>query len=293
MHPYCPEGVNATPPTLDELRRGAGTGEIFQALCVKCDEFHNLYLDLGDVKGVIPREEAATGIREGSTKEIAILSRVGKWVSFQVLAFDNRGTVILSRRAAQTEAKSYFLNTLRPGDIIPAVVQNPTAFGVFCDIGCGCTALMRIERCCVSRLGSTAEHFHPGQRICAAVLSVDDAAGLIHLTGRELLGTWEKNAEMFRPGQTVTGVVRSVMPYGVFIELTPNLSGLAESGAQVAEGDTVSVYIRSIQPEKHKIKLTVLERLSAVIPSQLRYTLTEGHLDKWEYYPGSSAVTYF
>lgn len=293
MHPYCPEGINTTPPTFDELRRGAGTGEIFQALCVKCDEFHNLHLDLGDIKGVIPREEAATGIQEGTTKEIAILSRVGKWVCFQVLAFDTRGTAILSRRAAQAEAKTYFLNTLRPGDIIPAVVQNPSAFGVFCDIGCGCTALMRLERCCVSRLSTTAEHFHPGQRIYAAVLGVDDAAGLIHLTGRELLGTWEENADRFKAGQTVTGVVRSVMPYGIFIELTPNLSGLAEPSAQAAEGDTVSVYIRSIQPEKHKIKLTVLERLSESIPSQLRYTQTEGRLEKWEYYPGSSAVTYF
>ena len=218
---------------------------------------------------------------------------MGKWVSFQVLTFDKHGTAILSRRAAQAEARSYLLNTLRPGDIIPAVVQTPTGFGVFCDIGCGCTALMRIERCCVSRLANAGELFSPGQKIFAAVLGIDDAAGLINLTGRELLGTWEENASRFRPGQTVTGTVRSIMPYGIFIELTPNLSGLAEPGAPVSEGDNVSVYIRSIQPERHKIKLTVIERLSTAIPLRLAYTQWEGHLDKWEYYPGSAAVTYF
>ena len=293
MNPYVPEGVNAAPPDAEDLRRGMGTGEIFQAMCVKCDEFHNLHLQLKDTKAIIPREEAALGIREGNIKEIAILSRVGKWVSFQALGFDSRGTAILSRRAAQAEAKHYFLNTLRPGDVIPAVVLNNTAFGVFCDIGCGIAALMRIDRCCISRLSTTAEHFSPGQRIYVAILSVDDTQGLIHLTGRELLGTWEENAENFRPGQTVTGFVRSIMPYGVFIELSPNLSGLAEPTIPVAQGDAVSVFIRSIQPEGHKMKLTVLERLKEPIAPQLHYFITQGHLDHWEYYPGSSAVTYF
>ena len=293
MHPYNPEGVNAAPPTAEDLRRGMGTGEIFQAQCIKCDEFHNLHLDLGEVQAIIPREEAALGVREGSTKEIAILSRVGKWVCFQALGFDSRGTAILSRRAAQADARSYFLSALRPGEIIPAVVQNAAAFGVFCDIGCGCTALMRVERCCISRLSTTAEHFCPGQHIKAAVLAIDDAEGLIHLTGRELLGTWEENAALYRPGQTVTGFVRSIMPYGVFVELTPNLSGLAEPSVPLSQGDLVSVYIRSIQPEKHKLKLTVLEKLTQPIPHQLTYFRTENHIEKWEYFPGSTAVTYF
>lgn len=291
--PYFPEGVNAAPPSLEELRRSAGTGDIFQARCVKCDEFHNLHLDLQDERAIIPREEAALGIREGRTKEIAILSRVGKWVCFQVLGFDSRGTAILSRTAAQAEARSYFLNTLCPGDIIPAVVHNPAPFGVFCDIGCGVTALMRIERCCISRLTTTAAHFYPGQQIHCAVLSVNDAEGTVELTGRELLGTWEENADLFRPGQTVTGIVRSLMPYGAFIELTPNLSGLAEPSVPLEPGDPVSVYIRSIQPEKHKIKLTVLEKLPAPLPGKLRYFQTCGHIDDWQYYPGSAASTYF
>ena len=293
MHPYFPEGVNPMMPASEDLHRGISTGEIFQALCVKCDEFHNLHVDLGDIRGIIPREEAALGIRERAVREIAILSRVGKYVCFQVVGFDSSGTAILSRRAAQAEAKSYFINTLRPGEIIPAVVQNTSGFGVFCDIGCGYTTLMRIERCCVSRLAHTNELFSAGQHIFAAVLGVDETAGLIHLSGRELLGTWEENANQFRPGQTVAGTVRSIMPYGVFIELTPNLSGLAESGVPAAEGDGVIVYIRSIQTHKHKIKLSVLERLPTPIPSRLNYIHQSGCMTKWEYFPGSSAVTYF
>ena len=81
-------------------------------------------VDLGSLRGLIPREETALGIADGSAREIAILSRVGKPVCFQVLGFTSDGTVLLSRRAAQAEALDYFLEHLRPGDILPSVVQK-------------------------------------------------------------------------------------------------------------------------------------------------------------------------
>jgi small subunit ribosomal protein S1 len=192
------------------------------------------------------------------------------------------------------EARSYFFSALRPGDILPARVQTVADFGVFCDIGCGFTALMRVDRCCISRLQSAADRYHPGQAIHAAVLSIDDDAGQINLTGRELLGTWEENAEKFRQGQTVPGIVRSVMPYGLFVELAPNFSGLAEPSPGLVPGDPVSVHIRAILPEKHKLKLNILEKLPvSSLPDATEYFITFGHISKWEYFPGSSAVTYF
>lgn len=294
MLPYRPEGLYTSPPSPESLYRSCGTGDIFQAMCIKCDEHHDLHVDLGPIRGVIPREEAALGIPENRTKEYAILSRVGKPVCFQVLSFRHDGTAVLSRRAAQLEARSYFLWALRPGDVIPAVVQNPAEFGVFCDIGCGFPALMRIDRCCVSRLQSSADLFFPGQQIYAAILRTEEAAGLIYLTGRELLGTWEENARKFRPGQTVTGRVRSVMPYGLFIELAPNLSGLSEPDSRVDVGDRVSVYIRAIQESTHKIKLNIIDVLPrSNEPVPMAYQIMSGHLDSWEYYPGSNTATYF
>ena len=294
MHPYSPEGLFALPPGIEELRRGISTGEIFRAMCVKCDEHHDLHLDLGPIRGRIPREEAQLGLAEGKVREISILSRVGKPVCFQVLDFDRNGTAILSRRSAQLEARSYFLSTSCPGDILPAMVQSAADFGAFCDIGCGFTALMRIDRCCISRLRSTRELYRPGQMIYAAIHSLDDAEGLVNLTGRELLGTWEENAADFRQGQTVTGTVRSIMPYGIFVELTPNLSGLAEPVVNVEIGQKVSVHIRAILPKSHKIKLNILEPLPDTAPvAQPVYRLKGGHIDRWEYFPGSSAVTCF
>lgn len=288
MQPYRPEGLYATPPSPDLLRRSIGSGSIFQAMCTKCDEYHDLHVDLGPITGRIRRDEAALP----HYSEYAILSRVGKPVSFQVLGFERDGTAILSRRSAQEEARNYFLSALRPGDVIPAVVQNPANFGVFCDIGCGFSALMRIDRCCISRLRSTADRFYHGQQIYAAVLDVDDDAMQLSLTGRELLGTWAENASAFRPGQTVTGTVRSILPYGVFIELTPNLSGLSEPDPRVKPGDPVSVSISSIREDRHKIKLDILEVLPVAPIRQPQYFIRSGHLERWEYYPGGSVTSF-
>lgn len=292
MHPYKPEGLTVRPPDRETLLRAAQTGEILSAMCIKCDEYHNLHVDLGNQRGFIPRQEAVLGLPD--VREIAILSRVGKPVCFQVMGFCGDNTLLLSRRAAQSDARNYFLNSLHPGDILPARIQNTAPFGIFCDIGCGFSALMRLDRCCISRLQSPADLFHPGQEIRAAVLSVDDREGFVNLTGRELLGTWEENAEQFRQGQTVAGRVRSILPYGIFIELLPNLSGLAEPTPGIQVGDSVSVLLRAILPQKHKIKLTILEKLPAPLPApEMTYFITSGHISKWEYFSGSQAVTYF
>ena len=70
---------------------------------------HNLIIDLGCMKGLIPREEGAVGIREGTARDIAILSRVNRPVCFLVQGFfkDENGatTALLSRRAAQEECR--------------------------------------------------------------------------------------------------------------------------------------------------------------------------------------------
>lgn len=108
----------------------------------------------------------------------------------------------------------------------------------------------------------------------------------ITLTHRELLGTWMENASRFRPGETVRGIVRSVKDYGSFIELAPNLSGLADARERLSPGDCVSVYIKSIRPERMKIKLQVIEKLPPLPePEPLRYQITDGVLEHWVYSP--------
>lgn len=80
------------------------------------------------------------------------------------------------------------------------------------------------------------------------------------------------------------GVVRSVKDYGVFIELSPNLSGLAEYREDLRPGDRVSVYIKAIVPERQKVKLIVIRPLPQDVPlPPLHYYKTSGSVQGWHY----------
>lgn len=281
---YPPEGSSRTPPSREELLSAAADGSILEATAVRCDADHNLHVALGAYTGIIPREECALGIDTGKTREIAILSRVGKPVCFRVLSI-NGTQCILSRRAAQREALDALFSSLSPGDIIPARVTHMEPFGAFVDIGCGVVSFIGIENISVSRISHPSERFFPGQDIRAAVLSVDRTLERVTLTHRELLGTWEENAAQFSVGETVCGIVRSTEDYGVFVELTPNLSGLAEKRFPVAPGQTVSCYIKSILPERMKIKLNLIDLLTGFSVPPMEYFVDGDHLDRWQYSP--------
>lgn len=287
MNYYLPEGMDLRRAgfTMEMLRKAKTDGTILQAPAVVCTEDHDLLIDLGCCIGRIPRDETALGMREGHVRDIAILSRVGKTVSFCVTDMTPGSQILLSRKLAQEAAKKHLFETKTPGDIIPAVVTSLAAFGAFCDVGCGLPALMGIETISISRISHSADRFHEDQQIFAVIRDMDTETGRIQLSHRELLGTWEENAAKFQAGQTVTGIVRSVKDYGAFIELAPNLSGLAEPNFSLHPGDTVSVYIKSILPERLKIKLVALRKLdSDALPEKpLHYFRTAGHIDRWQY----------
>lgn len=285
---YTPENQKACSSRL-ALLQAMSAGLILEGRALLCGADHSLIVRVGPFTGSIPREETALGIAEGTTREIAILSRVGKPVCFTVEAVegpDAAPTLLLSRRRAQAMALRHILSTWKPGQIIPATVTHLEPFGAFVDIGCGIPSMIGIENLSVSRIPHPGCRMIPGQKIFALVTGVDQESGRVHLSHKELLGTWAENAACLSPGMTVIGHVRSLKEYGAFIELFPNLSGLAEPKEDLQEGDRVSVYIKSILPERRKIKLRVLERLPREeTPPALPYFHQEGTLEDWQYAP--------
>ena len=182
----------------------------------------------------------------------------------------------------------YFESHLAPGMILVCRITHMESYGVFLDIGCGIIAMLPIERISISRLTHPKERFQLGQKILAVVLAIDRKNHRITMTHRELLGNWMENASYFQVGETVQGIVRSMKEYGSFIELTPNLSGLSDPREDLVPGDCVSVYIKSIQPERMKIKLQIIEKLSDTTKESLfslPYQITDGTLDQWLYSP--------
>ncbi len=291
--PYLPEGFRLHTPenrwvnTPAAMDQAAEEEQILEGIVTRCDCAHNLVVDCNGITGLIPRSEAALGLSSGRTREIALLSRVGKPVCFQVIG-EGDGQYLFSRARVQQKALNYLMENLLPGDVICARVTHLEPFGAFVDIGCGLTSLVGIEHISVSRIAHPAERFYPGQWIHVAVRGVDPSIGRVHLTHRELLGTWLENARRFSPGETVSGVVRGNEDYGVFVELSPNLSGLAERKEGVISGDGVSVYIKSILPEKMKVKLILIDKLEKAPNTLIRpedYQITQGRLQHFLYSP--------
>ena len=296
---YAPEGALLGTPTntaylssLRMLEAARQSGVTVEGTAIVCSaEDMSLKVDLGSAIGIIPREEAVYQEPGTPVKDIAILTRVGKPVACKILSIDTSGDtprVLLSRRAAQKECTEVFLSKLRPGDVIPARVTHLEPFGAFVDIGCGIVSLMTVDSISVSRISHPRDRLSVGQRIHAVVRSVEPDTGRIYMSLRELLGTWEENAAAFHPGETVTGIVRSVEPYGIFVELTPNLAGLAELKPDVSAGDGCSVYIKSILPERMKIKLVLIDTHPEKPPVGIRYYLdptATTHIASWRYSP--------
>lgn len=274
------------------LEKALEKQKILESVALLCDNDFNLHFDLGGVPGIMPRDEVVYTQSGEEIKDIAVLTRVGKPVCFKITGFGKMpdGTVCarLSRRAAQRECTLHYISTLIAGDVIPAIVTHLENFGAFVDIGCGIVSLLSIDGISVSRISHPRVRFSPGDRIFAVVKSIDEY-GRIYMTHRELLGTWEENAVQFAPGQTVAGIVRSIENYGVFVELTPNLAGLAELKEGVEINQNAAVYIKSIIPEKMKIKLIIIDSHAGISPQkQLRYYVdpkTVPHIDRWCYSP--------
>lgn len=270
------------------LHEAFSKGEILEAKAKICDSSHNLIVDLGVMRGIIPREEGALGIKEGLVRDIAIISRVNRPVCFIITGFEkdkNGKTVaVLSREKAQRRCMEEYVSTLKTGDIVDARVTHLENFGAFADIGCGIVALMPIDAISVSRIEHPRERLAPGMNIKAVIKSIEN--GRICLSHKELLGTWQENAEKFTVGETVSGIIRSVESYGAFVELTPNLAGLAESKEGVKAGQQASVYIKSIIPEKMKIKLIIIDTFDYNYnPLKPEYYIESGHIDRFVYSP--------
>lgn len=292
-HTYYPEGMfpkefQAQNMTREQLKNAYLNGTILQAIAGSATANHDLTVSLGIVKGFIPREETAIGIATGQVRDIAILSRVGKPICFKITSieglYDLKPRITLSRRDAQEEALEHLLYDVPCGTILPAVVTHLDRFGAFCDIGCGNVSLLSIEHISISRINHSRDRFTEGQEIYVAIESKDLRLRRLNLTHRELLGTWQENADYFSVGETVVGTVRSIKDYGVFIELAPNLSGLAEYREDLLPGDRVSVYIKAILPQRQKVKLIVIKPLpqdTSVPP--LKYYLTSGTINNWSY----------
>ena len=297
---YLPEGYG--PPDtaflpLSDIHAAIESGQIMEGIALRCDRQQNLHVAFRNYQGIIPRAEAVAPEVSGAGRDIAILSLVGRRIAFVITGVEIDGSgkplLLLSRRKAQEQAIAHLLTCCPPGTVVRGKVTHLEGFGAFVDIACGVIALLPLEYISISRISHPGLHLRTGQSILAVIKSADPNTSRFTLSHRELLGTWLENAALFAPGETVTGFVRGIRDYGVFVELTPNLSGLADSFPGLQLNDAVTVYIKSIRSQQMKIKLQILQKAEAApVPPQPAYFLTDGRLSAWRYAPPDCSRTF-
>ncbi len=301
MNEFLPEGAGylteenlAALSSLTAMEKAMGEGMLLEGIAQLCDSDLSLRFDFGFAQGVMPKEEVAVTEEDSPIRDIAVITRVGKPCVFLIEALeweDEKPLFILSRKKAQEKCLKEYLDRLQTGDVLPAKITHFEPFGAFCDIGCGIPSLLSIDCISVSRISHPSDRFRLGEQILCAVKGRDEVTlgtrGRISLTHKELLGTWAENAARFRVGQTVVGMIRSIESYGIFIELAPNLAGLAEWRDDVKVGEACSVYIKNIIPAKRKIKLVLIDSFRPALGQiKTRYFIKEGDIRSFSYTDG-------
>lgn len=291
---FPPEGLTPQRPfSISSLRDAMEHGDVLEAVAQRCDPQQNLHLSLGPVAGILPRAEALSPWISGAEREISVISKVGKQICFTVnsLESDEKGAPVarLSRRIPQEQALDALLK-LPPGAVVAARVTHLAPFGAFLDIGRGVVAMLPIEQISVARISHPKDRFQVGQKILAgsafhgpeqASSDHDPQGAAGNLDGKCQLVHARRDGTGHRPQcegirQLHRADAESVWPGGRREGLSP--------------GDAVSVYVKSIRPERMKIKLQIIERLPPdPTPPPLRYQITDGVLEHWVYSPPNFA----
>lgn len=238
------------------------SGAVLQGVVKNCDTNYDLHINLGsNIEGIIPRNELeAINVDErGFCNPSICRNKVNNFVQFKVKEIF-KDNVILSRKLVQQDALEWIKRDLKPGMVVNGIVKNIRKFGAFVEIGGGIVGLLHIEDISVSRIKSPEERFYIGQKINVMIKSIDKDNNKIVLSYKELLGDWEENVKEYDEKTIVEGTVKEADKYknGIFIELKPNLVGLAEYKEGLEYGQKVNVYIKKIIKDRKKIKLLII-----------------------------------
>jgi small subunit ribosomal protein S1 len=261
---FIPEGWDNTQVnyTCKDVENAMSQGAILQGLVTKCDDSYNLHVDLLEgYNAVIPFNEvdALNCDENGQVKPQICKYKINNYVQFKVKDIKDNN-ITLSRKDVQIDASNWLKQEFKPGMKVKGIVKNIRKFGAFIEIGGGVVGLLHIEDISVSRIKTPEERFQVGDKIDVIIKDIEEGTGKVILSYKELLGNWEDNVKDFKEKQVVDGIIKESDKFknGIFVELKPNLVGLAEYKEGYNYGEKVKVFIKKIINDRKKIKLIIL-----------------------------------
>src|SRR6478736_4195176 len=223
----------------------------------------------------------------------------GKELEFKLIKLDRkRNNVVVSRRAVveseHSEEREQLLEKLVEGAVLKGVVKNLTDYGAFVEIEPGVEGLVH-----VSEMDWTNKNVNPskvvqvGDEVQVMVLDVDEERRRISLGMKQVTSNpWETFAAIHKKGDKVSGQIKSITDFGIFIGLDGGIDGLihlsdiswSSTGEDIArnykKGDTLEAVVLAVDPERERISLGVkqLEQdpMGSYVASNARGSIVRG-----------------
>ena len=205
-------------------------------------------------------------------KDTILTNYVGRTTAFKVIECDpERGRVVFSERAALAESgkRNLLFSEIYPGIHIRGVVTNITEFGVFVDLG-GVEGLIHVSELSWGRVRHPNEVAKVGDTVEAFVIQVDQERSRIALSLKRLIpNPWETAEARYHPGEVVSAVITSIVPFGAFARIEEGLDGLihsseiiaeseaSEPGEELWEGQVVQVKILNVNAARQRLGLSL------------------------------------
>jgi len=199
-----------------------------------------------------------------------ILEKLKSFVGteFEVMVItlnEEEGKIIFSEKDVWNKKQKPALDKYEIGSQVEGKITAITNFGVFVTFGENIEGLIHISELAWQRIDSPNELFKVGDSIKAEIISIDGAK--VFLSAKKLMeDPWLEASSKYKVGQTVSGVILKVNPFGLFVKLDEEIHGLAHiSQLGLGVKDKISeIYnvdeekefeIVSISPEEHRLGL--------------------------------------
>ncbi|WP_368567458.1 30S ribosomal protein S1 [Enterococcus faecalis] len=197
----------------------------------------------------------------------------GQTLAFKIIEIEpSENRLILSHKAvveAEKESKKEeLLSSLHDGDVVEGKVARLTDFGAFIDLG-GVDGLVHVSEIAHQHVGKLSDALTVGEDVQVKILSINPEEGRISLSIKETLpGPWTDIETKAAAGTVLDGTVKRLTSFGAFVEVFPGVEGLVHisqiSHKHIAtphevlhEGDQVQVKVLEVNPEEHRIALSI------------------------------------
>lgn len=247
--------------SLEELFKNKETAQVL----VKDSNRGGLVVEYGNIEGFLPMSQLSSSHQPRGRDRDALKPLIDTTLTVKVITFDPKANkIVFSEKAAGDALAEERANELKVGQELAGNVTGVVDFGIFVNIG-NLEGLVHISEISWDRVENLERMFSIGDEVKVQVISIE--GGRVSLSIKRLMpDPWQTAIKQFQPGQTVTGTIVRLSPFGAFIEIAQDVVGLmhiSEFGARSEEelgekakaGDTSQFQILSIDTSSRKVAL--------------------------------------